>query len=128
MDYNGLALLITALGGIEFIKYIGSVIKTRREQRKEAQRDAVTTDQWNQVLAHIDTLRKNFEKNEKADESRFRQTRQKLMRLELLNMIQHSPENKNAIMSLYDQYKRIGGNSYIKEIYTDWKERNNTKK
>ena len=125
MDYNGLALLITALGGIEFIKYIGSVVKARREQRKEAQRDAVTTDQWNQVLTHMDTLRDKIEKNEKADESRFRQTHQKFMRLELLNMIQHSPENKRAIMSLFDQYK---GNSYIKEIYTDWKERNNTKK
>jgi len=125
MDYNGLALLITALGGIEFIKYIGSVIKSRRRQRKEEQRDAVSTEQWNQVLTHIDTLRDKIEKNEKADENRFRQTNQKFMRLELLNMIQHSPENKSAIMSLFDQYK---GNSYVKDMYNDWKERNNSKK
>jgi hypothetical protein len=43
-----------------------------------------------------------------------------LKRLELLNMIQHSPEEKHIITNLYAEYKSLGGNSYIDLQYQRW--------
>ena len=37
-----------------------------------------------------------------------------------LNLIQHDPQNKSAILSLYDEYKERGGNSYLKDVVKQW--------
>jgi len=47
-----------------------------------------------------------------------------LKRLELLNMMQHSPEEKDTITRLYGEYKAIGGNSYIDIQYQKWLKEN----
>ena len=43
-----------------------------------------------------------------------------LKRLELLNMIHHSPEEKEIITRLYAEYKALGGNSYVDLQYQKW--------
>lgn len=48
------------------------------------------------------------------------------LRLQILNLIQHDPENKSAILSLWDEYKSRGGNSYIKGIVKDWQKKRNS--
>lgn len=48
------------------------------------------------------------------------------LRLQILNLIQHNPENKSAILSLYDEYKTRGGNSYIKEVVRQWQKKRNS--
>jgi hypothetical protein len=42
------------------------------------------------------------------------------LRLELLNQIQHTPQNKQHIMYLYDEYKSAGGNSYMDDYFNQW--------
>lgn len=48
------------------------------------------------------------------------------LRLQILNLIQHNPENKSAILSLYDEYKSRGANSYIKEVVKQWQKKRNS--
>lgn len=48
------------------------------------------------------------------------------LRLQILNLIQHNPENKSAILSLYDEYKSRGGNSYIRETVKQWQKKRNS--
>lgn len=42
------------------------------------------------------------------------------LRLQILNLIQHDPQNKSAILSLWDEYKSRGGNSYLKDVVRQW--------
>lgn len=42
------------------------------------------------------------------------------LRLQILNLIQHDPKNKSAILSLWDEYKSRGGNSYLKDVVKQW--------
>lgn len=44
-----------------------------------------------------------------------------LKRLEIMNLIQHTPENSGLICELYDEYKDIDGNSYIDALFGEWK-------
>lgn len=44
-----------------------------------------------------------------------------IKRLELLNAFRHDSENARLINRLYEEYKEIGGNSYIDDMYEDWK-------
>ena len=41
-------------------------------------------------------------------------------RLEYLNMRQHNEEDEISINAIYDEYKRLGGNSYIDMDYERW--------
>ena len=43
-------------------------------------------------------------------------------RLELLNLLQHSPKKRDRILGKWDEYKAIGGNSYIDLMVEEWKE------
>lgn len=45
-------------------------------------------------------------------------------RLEYLNIRQHNPEDEISINLIYDEYKRLGGNSYIDMDYEKWSNRN----
>ena len=47
-----------------------------------------------------------------------------LKRLELLNMMQHSPAETKTITDLYAEYKEMGGNSYIDKQYQKWLKEN----
>ena len=47
-----------------------------------------------------------------------------IKRLELLNMMQHSPEEKNTIMTLFTEYKKLGGNCYLDSKYQKWLKEN----
>jgi len=44
-----------------------------------------------------------------------------IKRLEILNLIQHSPTNTRLICLEYDKYINMGGNSYVVQIFADWK-------
>lgn len=55
----------------------------------------------------------------------FRDKREKnalrLRRVEIMQNLQMNPDDAQTIMSLYDEYRKRGGNSYIKERITEWK-------
>lgn len=48
------------------------------------------------------------------------------LRLQILNLVQHDPENKSAILSLWDEYKSRGGNSYLKGVIKEWQKKRNS--
>ena len=47
------------------------------------------------------------------------------VRMQCLQMMQHAPENRFAITMLYDQYKRMGGNSYLDAEFEKWAKKYN---
>lgn len=47
------------------------------------------------------------------------------LRLQSLQMMQHDPTNRYAITLLYDQYKKLGGNSYLDAEYEKWAKKYN---
>lgn len=47
----------------------------------------------------------------------------KLKRMEIIMNICHNPDDKETILTLYDEYKAIGGNSYIRNMIQEWKDR-----
>lgn len=50
-------------------------------------------------------------------------------RMQCLQMMQHDPENRFVITMLRDQYKSMGGNSYLDTEYEKWaKKYNKTKR
>lgn len=78
------------------------------------------------VLAwHMDRKEKKQARFEKL-EQRIDEVAMGNLRLQILNLIQHNPENKAAILQLYDEYKSRGGNSYIKEVIKQWQKKRNS--
>ena len=47
------------------------------------------------------------------------------LRLQSLQMMQHDPINRFAITLLHDQYKKLGGNSYLDAEYEKWAKKYN---
>lgn len=47
------------------------------------------------------------------------------LRLQSLQMMQHDPTNRFAITLLHDQYKKMGGNSYLDAEYEKWAKKHN---
>lgn len=43
------------------------------------------------------------------------------LRLEIIFNLKHKPDEESTIMSLYDQYTALGGNSYIHDLIDRWK-------
>jgi hypothetical protein len=43
-----------------------------------------------------------------------------ILRLEILNLIQHAPDNEIKIKELYEKYSQMGGNYYLADIYEKW--------
>lgn len=43
------------------------------------------------------------------------------LRLEIIFNLKHKPDEESTIMSLYDQYISLGGNSYIHDLIDRWK-------
>lgn len=53
--------------------------------------------------------------------------RQQLLRLQILQLIDHSPEMKDSIDKLYKEYKSSNGNSYLDVKYKKYKDKKNVK-
>ena len=49
-------------------------------------------------------------------------------RLEYLTMRQHNEDDEMSINAIYDEYKRLGGNSYIDTDYERWSNRKKNKR
>lgn len=49
-------------------------------------------------------------------------------RLEYLNMRHHNEDDEVSINAIYDEYKKLGGNSYIDMDYEIWSKRKKTNK
>lgn len=44
-----------------------------------------------------------------------------LLRVKFLQLVQHSPTEISIICSVFDEYKNMGGDSWIDDIYLKWK-------
>ncbi|GHT34523.1 hypothetical protein FACS189434_10830 [Bacteroidia bacterium] len=50
-----------------------------------------------------------------------------IKRLELLNLIQHNPTRRATIKKLFSEYKELGGNGYVEDVYNEWLEKQDNK-
>lgn len=86
------------------------------------------------ITSIIAPLVLNFLNTRKANkDERFAKLEEKIdevamgnLRLQILNLVQHDPENKSAILSLWDEYKSRGGNSYLKGVIKEWQKKRNS--
>lgn len=78
------------------------------------------TDLQTELNKHIKADARNWTKRNKEN----REMKLQLLRLQLLNLIQHPPvDSENTIDTLFTQYKKLGGNSYICSIYDNYKKK-----
>lgn len=75
---------------------------------------------WERVHSRIDSL----EANQNKMLSELSSQDQIIARLELLNLIQHYPENDIAIEQAWGTYERKDYNSYMREVIKDWRKTN----
>jgi hypothetical protein len=68
----------------------------------------------------ISGVEKRIEELRQTTDRRFNSVELDTVRLQLLNLIYHSPENDIAIKECYGKYKKLGGNSYMDSVYTHW--------
>lgn len=47
----------------------------------------------------------------------------KQTRLEIISQIEHNPTDVKTILSLYDEYKHMGGNSYMDAYVKRWRKK-----
>jgi hypothetical protein len=80
---------------------------------------------WARVHERLDSLEESDKKilAALADiKERQRENDQVTARLELLNLLQHNPENSVAINRAYDNYAAQGWNSYIRDMVEEWRD------
>lgn len=46
-----------------------------------------------------------------------------ILQLQLLFMCHYNPENTQAILYIYDKYKKMGGNSYVEDVISEWRKK-----
>ncbi len=78
--------------------------------------DDILESKVDEILRKIDALTAKQEANDQVT-----------ARLEILNLIQHSPENNVAIEKAYDDYEKRGWNSYVKDYVKAWRHKWNAK-
>jgi hypothetical protein len=64
---------------------------------------------------------------EKATQTLLDEIRRWVKRLELLEAIHHTPDAAQVIHQVYKEYKAVGGNSYVDEVYETWDEKHGRK-
>ena len=70
--------------------------------------------------------KKRKKSNEKVEEweSQWRSMCCSIKALELLEMMHHTPGEKDIITKLYSDYKTLGGNSYLDNAFKKWLKEN----
>lgn len=80
----------------------------------------------NAVATHIEVqtteIQQEVQKLSEAVEAQDKEQEQRLMRLELMMLMEHDPDNVLGIEKLAKEYfsERINGNSYMTAYYTRW--------
>ncbi|MDR2841103.1 MAG: hypothetical protein LBV75_07570 [Paludibacter sp.] len=70
-----------------------------------------------------DEIRDNFKNlNERMDKNDV-----VTQRLQVLNLIQHTPLEVRIISKEYDKYKEMSGNSYLDEVFATWQQKQQNK-
>lgn len=51
-----------------------------------------------------------------------------VLRLKYLHMVQHNPNEKAIILLIFDEYKKMGGDSWIDDIHEEWLKKHKAKR
>ena len=43
-----------------------------------------------------------------------------ILRLKFLQLVQHTPNERAIISSVFDEYKKLGGDSWVDDMYETW--------
>ena len=72
------------------------------------------------IEAQTTEIQQEVQKLSETVEAQDREQEQRLMRLELMMLMEHKPENTVEIERLAHQYFRNGGNSYMTSLYSSY--------
>ena len=67
----------------------------------------------------IETLKYLRNKNNLS----IREMQIQILQLQILFMCYNNPENTQAILYIYDKYKKMGGNSYVEDVISEWRKK-----
>jgi hypothetical protein len=101
-------------GCTELVKYLG--------RRKTSSKDKKT------LQTNFLELKTQMDSHIASDAENHKNIKLQIKRLELLNLIHHSPDKKKQIERVYVEYKDLGGNSYIDDVYDEWEKQGKGKK
>jgi len=69
-----------------------------------------------------DYVREGFSFNKEVSDT-LKSVQLSILRVEILQNIHNTPDKVNVIITLYEEYKKAGGNHYIDEVYAEWFEK-----
>jgi tRNA nucleotidyltransferase/poly(A) polymerase len=75
------------------------------------------------LIAVLKFIRDSSKRNEE-----FKGLLKSVKRLELLHLLDHKTKDAETICSVYDEYKELGGNSYLDEHFKEWRKAHLTKR
>lgn len=106
------AIIIAALGSTGLFSLIEHIMDNRSGRNKELKE---IRDELKEIRAELKETRNS------CDESR-----QDTVRLQLLNLIQHTPYRESEILTVAKKYfDDLNGNWYMESIFTEWAEEQN---
>lgn len=108
MDW-ALTITLGVLGSSGFFSFL-VFLMNRHDNKKKT---SFTEEEKNTILEGV--------KHISAFDERLRKVEQSTDRLQLLNLIQNDPNNKDAIITLGEHYFQVlHGNMYMTSLFADW--------
>lgn len=80
------------------------------------------------LTSNFKELKEAFEGHTRSETEFKRDVTSQIKRLELMQVMNMYPTKTTRIESLYSSYKDLGGNSYIDDVYDDWRSRSSVKR
>lgn len=80
------------------------------------------------LTSNFKELKEAFEDHTRSETEFKRDVTSQIKRLELMQVMSMYPTKTTRIESLYSSYKDLGGNSYIDDVYDDWRGRSSVKR
>lgn len=88
-----------------------------KTQKHESQKDEI----FKQIKDLLEAQNKGFKESIEKQNRHLDELRRSTLRLEIGRLLDHEPKNSDTIHKLYDEYLRMGGNSYMVSRIEKWK-------
>lgn len=87
----------------------------------------VGTKMWKAILALIEYIVKKWQYKSRVEDKidmlikSNAELKLETLRIKYLHFYHHQPWEANIISSIFDEYKKLGGNSWIDDLHEEWK-------
>ncbi|MDR3052868.1 MAG: hypothetical protein LBU48_03270 [Coriobacteriales bacterium] len=104
-------IALLSVFGSSIVGGIGWLIKTIYTNRKRDADAESARVAWQEGIARdLEALKKDF-----------RYQKDRVAKIEMLQLLQHEPPGSRLVKEKYEKYHNAGFNSYIEDLYTEWK-------